>query len=74
MAVYSAWKEKEIQGRRQGKRGEADCQAKWEVENYFPTMSTSNFGKSAFAKALLVAISLILNRRFVEEIESTVIR
>jgi len=25
MAVYSAWKEKEIQGRRQGKRGEADC-------------------------------------------------
>lgn len=45
-----------------------------EVENYFPTMSTSNFGKSAFAKALLVAISLILNRRFVGEIESTVIR
>ena len=34
MAVYSAWKEKEIQGRRQGKRGEADCQAKWEEENY----------------------------------------
>ena len=51
-----------------------NIEVKQEVENYFPTMSTSNFGKSAFAKALLVAISLILNRRFVEEIESTVIR